>query len=226
MGMNAQFGRRKRRKRLGQAASEPGGQPAQETQRLFFGVFLNLELQAALSNAQNKLVGKGWKPTPVDQFHITLLFMAAVPKDHIEACKQLAREVASSLPSFEVYVRGSGFFPNEGSPRVWFAKAEGEGLVALANALRQRFAEAFPQFAGDTSEDTLEFRPHITLARKKGPAPRPGPVLFQQQLAVSRFVLVRSTLGRDGAEYETLAHFTLQPCIQPPPEPSPEPHQP
>jgi RNA 2',3'-cyclic 3'-phosphodiesterase len=172
-----------------------------EHYRLFFGVFLTLELQAALNQAQQRLVGAGWKKTPEDQFHVTLLFMASVPNNKLEELKKTAREVAKTIPAFVANVRGTGFFPNEGSPRVWFAKIEGEGFAPLAQLLQQHLAAH--------SNTDFEFQPHITLARKKGPAQRPGPLTFNESFTVSRFALMRSILGQGGAEYQTLAQFQL-----------------
>ena len=70
-------------------------------------------------------------------------------------------------------LRGTGYFPNEGSPRVWFVKVEAEGLNELAAPLRAGVQEL------GLATDDQAFKAHITLARKKGPAPRVPPITFE-----------------------------------------------
>jgi len=168
--------------------------------RLFYAVFVPEEIAKKLAEAQQGLLGK-WKPVPPHQMHLTLLFLGEVPEERLGELKGIGRDVAGSVPAFTARVRGTGHFPEAGSPRVWFAKAEGEGFLPLATRLR----ESLPEF-----DDGKAFKPHITLARKKGPAPRVAPVVFDLEFPVRTLTLVRSRLTPRGPHYERIATFPLK----------------
>lgn len=169
--------------------------------RLFYAVFLPSDVQKALIEAQKRLDPfKGWKKTPPHQLHLTLSFLGEVPEEALEGLVALGDQVARAHPPFIARLRGTGYFPNEGSPRVWFAKAEGEGFSPLAESLRK----------GAESADSKPFVPHITLARKKGPAPRVGPMVFGLEFPVREFALVQSILRPKGPEYRILKKFPLR----------------
>jgi len=54
------------------------------------------------------------------------------------------------------------------------------------------------------------FKPHITLARRKAPAPRVPPVVFGLEWPVTEFALVRSELKPKGPVYTILEKFPLR----------------
>ena len=127
-----------RGKRRGQArGGSPQGPPVA---RLFFAVFVPSEAKGALENAQKKLVGKWWKKVHPDQFHLTLFFIGAWKKGAADKLGQTARKAAQGIPAFTAKLRGTGFHPNEGTPRVWFVKAEGEYFELLAGRLAAELA--------------------------------------------------------------------------------------
>lgn len=167
--------------------------------RLFYGAFIPRELREELRHSQRLLRGDYWKKVHPDQFHVTLVFLGSVANDDLERVKAAGRTVAASQPPFDARLRGTGFFPNEGSPRVWFAKAEGEGFAPMAAALTEALAPG----------STEDFKAHVTLARKKGPAPRPGPVVFNLDWQVRQIDLVRSILLPSGPAYQVLESYPL-----------------
>jgi 2'-5' RNA ligase len=130
---------------------------------------------------------------------VTLAFLGERPAGELAAVARAGQAAAEGVPAFEARLRGTGFFPNEGSPRVWFAKAEGEGFEPLAASLRASLG----------AEEEGPFKPHVTLARKKGPAPRPGPLVFDRPWQVSELSLVRSVLRSVGPAYEIVERFPL-----------------
>ncbi len=172
--------------------------------RLFYAVFLPQALQEALREAQSRLAPfKGWKPVPPHQFHLTLVFLGEVREEFLPELVALGARVGRTHPPFRACLRGTGYFPNEGTPRVWFANAQGEGFSPLAEALRAGAVDL------GLSPDAKPFKPHITLARRKAPAPRVGPVLFGQAWWVDHFALVRSELRPRGPIYTILERFPL-----------------
>jgi 2'-5' RNA ligase len=168
-------------------------------ERYFFGIFLPKELHEPLLNMQKKLVGKWWKATPSDQFHITLLYLGGQSQQNLENAKKLALEISQNNTAFTAKLRGTGFFPNEGGPRVWFVKAENETFATLHDALRDKL-EIVPE---------EKFKPHVTLARKKGASPRPAPIVLDLEWNITEFALVKSTLAKEGPTYNILERYQL-----------------
>jgi len=169
--------------------------------RLFFGVFPPSLVQQELAAAQSVLRGN-WKPVQEKQLHLTLAFLGDVAAGALPGLKRAGKKAAAAVSPFDARVKGTGYFPATGRPRVWFARVEGEGLEPLATALRGELAELL--------DDDHDFRAHITLARRKGPAPRVGPRVFDLSFPVDGFSLVESTLTPRGPVYEIVEHFSLK----------------
>ncbi|WP_287371775.1 RNA 2',3'-cyclic phosphodiesterase [Oceanithermus sp.] len=169
--------------------------------RLFYAIFPPRTVQRTLAEAQRSLRGN-WKPVREDQIHLTLGFLGDVPEAELARVRRAGRDAARASDPFVARVRGTGFFPNEGRPRVWFARAEGDGFEPLALALR----EALPEFLADERA----FKAHLTLARRKGPAPRVAPVVFDLEFPVEAFALVESRLTPRGPQYTVLDTFALK----------------
>jgi 2'-5' RNA ligase len=178
--------------------------------RLFYAVFLPEDVRRALEAAQEKLSRyKGWKAVPPHQLHLTLLFLGERPEGDLEDLIALGYRLGRKTPPFVAGLRGTGYFPNEGTPRVWFAKAEGEGFDPLARGLRDGVREVLGEEALRAEGDRA-FKPHITLARRKAPAPRVPPVVFGLTWPVESFALVRSELKPRGPVYTILEKFPLR----------------
>ena len=134
--------------------------------RLFYAVFLPEEVRAALVEAQTKVRPfRGWKPVPPHQLHLTLLFLGERPEEELPDYLALGHRLARLEAPFRARLRGTGYFPNEGTPRVWFAKAEAEGFLRLAEGLRAGVEELLGEEAVRIPGWDKPFKPHITLAR-------------------------------------------------------------
>ncbi|RDI96419.1 RNA 2',3'-cyclic phosphodiesterase [Meiothermus sp. QL-1] len=167
--------------------------------RLFYALFPPREVQEALRPVQERVKPfRGWKPVEPRQLHITLLFLGEQPEARLAELRQAGQEVAAQVPAFEVTLGGTGYFPPTGSPRVWFIKAAGAGLEPLAQGLRQALG---------VQDD--RFHPHLTLARKKGPAPRVGPVVMNLRFVAQHVYLVESKLDPSGSKYRIVEAFAL-----------------
>lgn len=178
--------------------------------RLFYAIFLPEGVQRALAAAQERVSRyRGWKEVPPHQLHLTLLFLGERPERDLEDLIALGHRLGRRVPPFAATLKGTGYFPNEGTPRVWFAKAEGEGLALLAGALRSGVAEVLGEEALK-AEGERAFKPHITLARRKAPAPRVPPLVFGLTWPVEAFALVRSKLTPRGPVYTILERFPLR----------------
>ncbi|WP_027459647.1 RNA 2',3'-cyclic phosphodiesterase [Deinococcus murrayi] len=184
-----------------QATSHPPQAP--QPLRLFYAFKVPSDVAAPLAEAQRQLRGN-WRAVRADQLHITLAYLPAVPPDRVADLKRLGVRLTAQRPPLELRLRGTGYFPNEGSPRVWFVKAEAEGLNDLAAELRAGLRDL------GIATDDLPFKAHVTLARKKGPAPRVSPLLFDLGWQAGNMALIRSTLRKTGPIYDTVSTFRLR----------------
>lgn len=171
--------------------------------RLFYALKVPVNVANPLAERQRQLRGN-WRAVRPDQMHVTLTYLPGVPPERLPDLVRLGARLTEHLPPMQVTLRGTGYFPNEGSPRVWFVKVEAEGLDRLAADLR-----AGVQALGLDTEE-LPFKAHITLARKKGPAPRVPPLTFDLGWQASAVTLQRSILRKTGPIYETESTFRLR----------------
>lgn len=178
--------------------------------RLFYAVMVPKHIQEQIAPAQKKLRGN-WRAVRPDHMHITLAFMPQYPEGKSKPLLELGEKISKGHDSFLIQVRGTGYFPNEGSPRVWFVKTEAPELQEISEALTSQIDYPFEEQA---------FKPHITLARKKGPAPRVPPVVFDLSWKASSFVLVHSTLQPSGPTYKILKTFRFRDFGHSSPSPS------
>lgn len=180
--------------------------------RLFYALPLPLEVQGALEGVQKRLRGN-WRPVRPDHLHITFAFLPKAPDNAVQTLVKLGHKVARDHAPFRVRLRGTGYFPGAGSPRVWFVKAEGtegETMDLLSSDLRGGLTHVSLLF------EDKPFKAHITLARKKGPAPRLEPIIFTLEWDAEEFVLIESQLHKSGPEYRTVKQFKLSGPKRPP----------
>ncbi|GAA5514031.1 RNA 2',3'-cyclic phosphodiesterase [Deinococcus carri] len=193
--------------------------PEDRTLRLFYALKVPQDVAAPLAEAQRHLRGN-WRSVRPDQFHITLAYLPAVPPEKVDDLKRLGAALTLDIPPLEVRLRGTGYFPNEGSPRVWFVKVEAGELTELAAGLREGI------HALGLETDNLPFKAHVTLARKKGPAPRIPPLTFDLGWQAGNAVLIRSTLRKTGPIYDTVSTFRFRGAASENALPQPTAHHP
>ena len=146
-----------------------------------------------------------------DGIHLTLKFIGEIPLEKIEQVKTRLASVRASAP-LAITVRGTGFFPNERSPRViWLGVDGGAGLPELAAQVE----EALPPL-GIPKEDR-PFSAHLTLGRLRVPDKimavkevlhRQDPLEFGSFTA-EEFFLYESQLSPGGSLYRRIARFPL-----------------
>jgi RNA 2',3'-cyclic 3'-phosphodiesterase len=142
---------------------------------------------------------------PLDQLHLTLRFLGDMPRASVAPLSAAIERAVRACPAVDVELEGIGMFPERGHPRVlWLGLALPEPIFAL-----QAACEAAAQEIGLVAE-TRPFRPHLTLARWRGPAPRPSlPGVTLGTTRLSRVVLFESELRLSGAVHTPLASFAL-----------------
>ena len=158
-----------------------------------------------------------------DSLHVTLKFIGEKPDSMVEKVREALGGIRR--PPIELSFRGTGFFPNPGSARVfWVGIEAGSGLLALQKEVEQALAGL-----GIEPEERA-FSPHLTLARAAGgsgaPARRAGDKPGRQFARVRQaleegpardfgtmvardFFLYRSQLSPKGARYTKIARYAL-----------------
>jgi len=153
--------------------------------------------------------GGGPRWTRLEGLHLTLKFIGETPETRVPEIRAALETIRRNSP-IDLHLRGTGFFPNEKNPRVFWAGIEsGEELPSLAEAIERKLEPlGFPR-------EARAFQPHLTLARFSS---REGLDPLREQLAVagpaefgesrvSELHLCQSVLKPDGAEHTRLASF-------------------
>lgn len=168
--------------------------------RLFIAFDTPEEAQEHLKGLQQELKPSVKASFP-KQFHLTLQFIGE---------RETPQEVKAQLsklnfPRIKCALKGIGQFPEKGRPRVvWAGVKPKEELEKLHKQIRE--------LVGGESR----FHPHITLARVKKVENREELQSFMKKdvkplsWEVREVKLIRSTLTREGPEYETLLTVELK----------------
>lgn len=170
--------------------------------RLFAALEVPVEARAALAGWVASLpADPALRPVPVENLHVTLVFLGAQPSESAEAIADAV--VSAARPVGQLTVTAGAWLPPR-RPGVLVADIEGDvGPLqgAVAAALRPWH-----------EPEQRAFRPHVTVARvRRGQRPRaidvqPPPAI---RFAPAALVLYRSVLGRAGAVHEPVASVLL-----------------
>ena len=142
-----------------------------------------------------------------EQLHLTLRFVGEVERP-------LANDLALAMaglrsPTFELRLSGLGTFDHRIVGAIWAGVEPAEPVRELAAKI-----ERICQSVGLPPERRA-FRPHITLARWKGPRGREARAFLDGRTVTSgpsnvdRVILYESRLSRHGAHYEEVESFPL-----------------
>lgn len=173
-----------------------------DRERLFFALWPDMQWQKQYYAALRRVLAssKGrWMP--FQNLHITLAFMGAVKKETRNCLENAADSIIA--PAFELRFTRLGYRPR--NKMVWGVPAATPSpLLMLVDCLRESLT-----VCGLTAE-TRRFVPHITLLRNAAPVTTTD-LTGVSLWAVNSFTLVRSTTLPEGAIYEKLREWPLQP---------------
>ncbi len=174
------------------------GTPA--TLRLFFALWPDATLRRVLARSTRAWVrAAGGRPVPLDNLHLTLAFLGAVPAGQLDAVRSAGRGVAS--PSFELVLDRMGFFAR--ARTLWLGPSAVSGELGM---LEQTLWQGLTA-AGWRRQERV-FTPHLTLARKAH-AVRDAKPVKPVVWPVTSFSLIESVTGKRGAVYRELARWPL-----------------
>ncbi len=173
----------------------------QITQRLFFALWPDTELQSALWHCGQRMrKALRGRAVSADNIHLTLAFLGSVPVD-----------ATDELLAIGASIRARSFHLDLAETGCWKRSAVGwiapnyipPPLAALVLKLREQLA------AAGFSIDAKPFAPHVTLLRKARcttPVLQPDAPLVW---SVDRFVLVHSETLKTGPVYTRTGMWSL-----------------
>jgi RNA 2',3'-cyclic 3'-phosphodiesterase len=186
---------------------------------LFFALWPDHALQQSLAETTQTVVrATGGRPVPPENFHLTLAFLGSVPDARISEVAALGADVASqvsqpglgvTLDAIECWQKPKVVVATAGLPATESAPLANVLAVALKSRLTDaRFAPDLETSWSVRGQETREFHPHVTLARKIAqPIHSIGiqPVLW----SFTDFALVDSRTEPKGSVYTVLQTFPL-----------------
>lgn len=173
---------------------------------------------SAVSEAENLNLHASF--TKKEQLHITLLFLGEKTEEEVNKITASLRSLR--FKKFGFSIEGSGFFPSEKVPRVFWigAKDVNENTESLENGKGEsnELNQLHLQVANLLSEKPeRDFTGHVTVARIKSPENIEKLIALKNKLSsvsfgsfeVSEIVLKKSMLTPNGAIYDDVERFSL-----------------
>jgi 2'-5' RNA ligase len=180
--------------------------------RLFVAVDPPAEARADLDGALSPLRGADGEPRwiPSERWHVTLLFLGAVPDERVAGLIAAVGEVVARAAPLTLWIAGAGRFGSGRRPHVFWSGLDGDvgALTDLADRLREAAAGL-----GFSVEDR-PFRAHLTVGRWRPDRPADG--RLPERLTgyrgpawpVTEVALLSSHLGPD-PRYDAVATWAL-----------------
>ena len=170
------------------------------TERLFFALWPDAPVRAALAGLQNALPLGGGRPRPThrDDLHLTLAFLGEVSPQQRTCCEAAAGTIRAA--PFTLHLDQIGHWPR---PRILWCgpRSAPAPLLDLARALETALCPC--GFAGERRP----YAAHITLARKVAAGTAP-PADWHTGWQVDGFVLATSRPGPP-PRYRVLRRWTF-----------------
>jgi 2'-5' RNA ligase len=179
--------------------------------RLFVALDLSEPVRATLSTFCEKLrrafpAARWVRPEGI---HVTLKFIGEVNQDRVGPIQAALERIHSDAP-VELHFHGTGFFPNERRPRVFWVGIEASpNLTQIASEVESQLEPL------GIPRESREFRPHLTLARieesrdidkLRTALQEAGPQEFGT-IRTFEMYLYESKISRGGAQYPRVATF-------------------
>lgn len=172
--------------------------------RLFLSLHPPLQVARALASALEQVALPPRRATPLDQVHLTVLFVGELEQRRLAATIESAERAAASIAPFELTVTQLETLPEHGPARLIAAATDAPGaLLELHARLVARLATKRARPA--------PLHPHLTLCRFNAPTRFALPSIALEPLvfAVDALSLQHSTLRPSGAEHRQIARIAL-----------------
>jgi 2'-5' RNA ligase len=151
----------------------PGGAlTAEPVRRLFFAVDPPDDARADLDRALAELRGRPGEPhwTAPERWHLTLLFLGAVPDRRVSQLVGAAGPAVAAAPPMRMRLAGGGRFGSRRRPQVVWTGLDGD--VGPLTELARRLGRVAGSLRLEVED--RPFRPHLTLGRWRPGQPADG----------------------------------------------------
>ncbi|MGM0568685.1 MAG: RNA 2',3'-cyclic phosphodiesterase [Elusimicrobiota bacterium] len=184
--------------------------------RLFLAFPLNKEIKNNIASRRKSLKNKpGWDKVKWEAFskmHLTLKFIGETDKKLIPELAQSLSGVVSFFEPYEVEFKGTGVFPSEKRPRVfWVACHDRKNYTC---SLKGSIDSSLEKIGFKTEK--RKFVPHITIARRRHPkkAVKMARSFLNADICAGKMMvrelnLYQSILKPSGAEHKIVKSFPL-----------------
>jgi 2'-5' RNA ligase len=185
-------------------AAEPASEP--RSRRLFFALWPDAAMRARLARAMHTGVPAcGGRPVPLEQWHMTLAFLGAVPAARVAELAEVASAAACTA-----HLPAGGLELSLGRLVAWRAPQVLCVVPIEPPAALGRLAQGLGAalIAAGFAPDVKPFRAHVTVARKvtRPSEPRHVPVV---RWRCERFALIESRTLPSGAIYSVVETYPL-----------------
>lgn len=171
---------------------------------------INIEDEETLNKLKNirDTLDLGFKPVKKEKMHITLQFFEDINEEEIKQVRKGLKKI--NVEPFKARIEEIGTFPDEDNIRVIWAGLEHPKIYELQEKTSKHSVP---------SDDSHEFKPHITLLRVRNL--RPGQKRkvkktieeYQEtetgEITVDKVKLFRSKLTPEGTNYTEIAEKQL-----------------
>jgi 2'-5' RNA ligase len=180
-----------------------GGEPASNqpvTRRLFFAFWPDDAIRELLAHSTRKAVrSSGGRPVPVENLHSTVVFLGAVPEEHLNRVTAAAGALRSApvelrFDALEHWVKPAVLCLTSREP----LPVASNLAIALSRLL----------LAQGLTPDPKPYRPHITIARKVVKPHELGPT-HPLVWPIDGIALVESVTAPEGPRYTVLQRWPL-----------------
>lgn len=178
----------------------------QVRRRLFLALYPTLaERQRLLATVAEQAPGlliDQVRPVPVENLHMTLVFLGNLAEPARTCVEQVAATINS--PAITVTLDRLGYWPRK---RMLWAIPD---PAAVPEALSHLVAVLYDGLAAcDVALERRDYRPHVTLARRLAHAPRCGH-FPEVEWRFGQFVLMESVSTPAGVRYPVLHTWSLK----------------
>jgi len=198
------------RLRRGRAAEATRGNtpsPARDTERVFFAVWPDPVVRAALEVLAKDCAARtgGRAPAPAN-LHVTLAFIGNVDARRVITLREIGSNVSAAAAPFALILDRMGGFHRQEIAWLGCSRVN-QAVQELAHALFSQLASAGFEL------EARPFRPHVTLARRAqtralastGDGALPEPIIWN----VSRLTLTASTHAQGALRYVAIDSWPL-----------------
>lgn len=174
--------------------------------RLFIAIELPDDIKNDLTGLHNN---DNIRWVPKDQVHLTLKFVGQLDRSRTEMLKSELKSICFN--PFELKLKGVGFFPEKGVPRVyWAGISHNDSLIELQKKVEEAAVST------GAEKDKYSYKPHITLGRikndkiNKDELKSAGADFESRIFTVQNFALFESRLTPKGAIHKIVAEYPLK----------------